>query len=50
MFVVRTAESGWPRVGGRREEGRKLSSAFRGSGRKTTWISFQDILSETFGH
>lgn len=50
VFVVRTAESGWPRVGGRREEGRKLSSAFRGSGRKTTWISFQDILSETFGH
>lgn len=50
VFAVCIAESDLPRVGGRREERGKLLSAFGGSGRKTTWISLQDEVSETFGH
>lgn len=46
VFAVGAAESDSLRVGGRREERGKLLSALGGSGRKTTWISFQDEVSE----
>lgn len=52
VFAVCTAESDSPcvGVGGRREERGKLLSVVWGGGRKTTWISLQDEVSETFGH